>query len=194
MSKLVLVVILILSKAFILSERNIRRWGFKAPTKELFFYNKQQVFSGISFIKSEAFICDFRQCKLLSEYHQRGTTAAGLMCLCRSIMCEREKHLTNCRQHRRISMHRAEQHPIFFSSLLPLGPKMRMRRRRRRRRMWVTAVKCRDCKNRSNRNTRDGPATLWVHCQTCEETLSALHLMRKTRRLSLCGNYREGGG
>lgn len=44
------------------------------------------------------------------------------MCLFLSIKCDREKHLTNCTQHRSMSAHRAEQQPIFFSSalLLPL--------------------------------------------------------------------------
>lgn len=57
---------------------------------------------------------------------QSKKTAADLMCeqmcLFPSIKCEREKHLTNCMQHRSMSVHRAEQQPIFFSSplLLPL--------------------------------------------------------------------------
>lgn len=38
------------------------------------------------------------------------------MCLGGSRMTE--KHLTNCRQHRGISMHRAEQQPIFLSVVL----------------------------------------------------------------------------
>lgn len=40
---------------------------------------------------------------------------------------------------------------------------------------------------------REEPAELWVHYQTCEETLSALYLLRKTRRLPLCANYRRRG-
>lgn len=38
------------------------------------------------------------------------------MCLGGSRMTE--KHLTNCRQHRGISMHHAEQQPIFLSVVL----------------------------------------------------------------------------
>lgn len=47
------------------------------------------------------------------------------------------KHLTNCKQHRKISVHRAEQHPI-LSSLLPPAPLVKRCKTERPKKMAQT--------------------------------------------------------
>lgn len=62
-----------------------------------------------------------------SSLRQRKNTAADINRFTDEFMSERQewerkkKHLTSCAQHRRMSMHRAEQQPIFFSSPLLLA-------------------------------------------------------------------------
>ena len=109
------------------------------------------------------------------------------MCSCRRILCEKETEKTSYQlqatQEDQHASRRAAAHLPLLSGSDDDDEEEDVQQQWRR--LWLSLY--------SRSNTGEEPAELWVHYQTCEETLSALYLMRKTRRLSLRGNYRGGG-